>query len=188
VVSRTGWTGEVGFEIYLRDGSRGLELWDRVMEAGEPHRIRATAPSDQRRLEAGIFNYGNDMGIQDTPFHVSGMERLVELGAEFIGREALQRVAEEGVDRKLVGVEIGGEPFRMWLEDPWAVRREGEVVGRLTSASHSFQLKKNIGYAWVPIGLAVPGTELELASPDGPIPAVTAQLPFIDPNKDIPKS
>ena len=188
VVSRTGWTGEVGFEIYLRDGSRGLDLWDRVMEAGGPHQIRAIAPSDQRRLEAGIFNYGNDMGIRDTPFHVSGMERLVELRAEFIGKEALQRVADEGVDRKLVGVEIGGEPFRLWLEEPWAVRRDREVVGKLTSASHSFRLKKNIGYAWVPIELAAPGTEVELVSPDGPIPAVTAPLPFIDPNKDIPKS
>jgi aminomethyltransferase len=188
VVSRTGWTGEVGFEIYLRDGSRGLELWDRVMAAGEPHRIRAIAPSDQRRLEAGIFNYGNDMGIEDTPFHVTGMERLVEFSADFIGKVALQRVAAEGVDRKLVGVEIGGEPFRLWLEDFWPVRVRGDVVGRLTSASHSFRLEKNIGYAWVPIGLAEPGTELELESPDGPVAAVTAALPFLDPTKAIPTS
>jgi aminomethyltransferase len=188
VVSRTGWTGEVGYEIYLRDGSRGLELWDRVMAAGEPYAIRAIAPSDQRRLEAGIFNYGNDMGIEDTPFHVTGMERLVEFSADFIGKPALQRVAEEGVDRKLVGVEIGGEPFRLWLEDPWPVRHEDQVVGRLTSASHSFRLGKNLGYAWVPIGLAEPGTELELVSPDGSVRAVTATLPFWDPNKEVPKS
>ncbi|MFB3737818.1 MAG: glycine cleavage T C-terminal barrel domain-containing protein [Candidatus Velamenicoccus archaeovorus] len=188
VVSRTGWTGEVGFEIYLCDGSRGLELWDRVMAAGEPYRIRPIAPSDQRRLEAGIFNYGNDMGILDTPFHVTGMERLVEFSADFIGKEALQRVAAEGVDRKLVGVEIGGEPFRLWLEDFWPVRSDGEVVGRLTSASHSFRLRKNIGYAWVPIGLAEPGTRLELVSPDGPVPAVTAALPFLDPAKEVPRS
>jgi aminomethyltransferase len=187
VVSRTGWTGEVGFEIYLCDGSRGLELWDRVMAAGEPHRIRAIAPSDQRRLEAGIFNYGNDMGVEDTPFHVTGMERLVEFSADFIGKGALHRIADEGVDRKLVGVEIGGDPFRLWLEDFWPVRAGGEVVGRLTSASHSFRLKKNIGYAWVPIGLAQPGNELELLSPDGPVPAVTASLPFWDPNKAVPK-
>jgi aminomethyltransferase len=187
VVSRTGWTGEVGFEIYLRDASRGLELWDRVMAAGEPYRIRAIAPSDQRRLEAGIFNYGNDMGIEDTPFHVTGMERLVEFGADFIGREALRQVAANGADRKLIGVEIGGDPFRLWLEDPWPVRRDGEVVGRLTSASHSFRLGKNIGYAWVPIGLAETGNELELLSPDGPVPAVTAPLPFLDPKKDVPK-
>jgi aminomethyltransferase len=187
VVSRTGWTGEVGFEIYLRDASRGLELRDRVMAAGEPYRIRAIAPSDQRRLEAGIFNYGNDMGIEDTPFHVTGMERLVEFGADFIGREALRQVAANGADRKLIGVEIGGDPFRLWLEDPWPVRRDGEVVGRLTSASHSFRLGKNIGYAWVPIGLAETGNELELLSPDGPVPAVTAPLPFLDPKKDVPK-
>ena len=187
VVSRTGWTGELGFEVYLRDGARGTELWDRVMEAGAPHAIRAIAPSDQRRLEAGIFNYGNDITVEDTPFHVTGMERLVELDAEFIGRDALARVAEEGVDRKLVGVELGGEPFRMWLEEFWPVRHDGEVVGRLTSASRSFRLQKNIGYAWVPISLAEPGTELEVISPDGPLPAVTASLPFWDPGKDIPK-
>ncbi len=187
VVSRTGWTGEVGYEIFLRDGARGTDLWDRVMAAGAPYDIRAIAPSDQRRLEAGIFNYGNDMTIQDTPLHVTGMERLVELDADFIGKRALERLAAEGVDRKLVGVEIDGEPFRLWLEEFWPVRNGGEVVGRLVSASHSFRLEKNVGYAWVPIGLAAPGTELEVVSPDGPVPAVTAPLPFLDPNKDIPK-
>jgi glycine cleavage system aminomethyltransferase T len=187
VVSRTGWTGEIGFEIYLRDGSRGLELWDRVMAAGAPHQIRPIAPSDQRRLEAGIFNYGNDMGIEDTPLHVTGMERLVEFSADFIGKPALERIAAEGVDRKLVGVEIGGEPFRMWLEDFWPVRSGGKIVGKLTSASRSFRLEKNIGYAWVPTVLAEPGNELELISPDGPVPAMTAALPFWDPGKDVPK-
>ena len=188
VVSRTGWTGEVGYEIYLRDGSKGLELWDRVMEAGEPHNIRAIAPSDQRRLEAGIFNYGNDMTVEDTPFHVTGMERLVEFDADFIGKQALQKVAAEGVDRKLVGVKIGGEPFRMWLEDFWPVEHAGQRVGRLVSASHSFRLEENIGYAWVPIALAGPGNEVHVISPDGPVPAVTAPLPFIDPTKEVPTS
>jgi glycine cleavage system aminomethyltransferase T len=187
VVSRTGWSGEVGYEIYLRDGARGLELWDRVMDAGRPFEIRAIAPSDQRRLEAGIFNYGNDMTVEDTPLHVTGMERLVELDADFIGKPALRRLAAEGVERKLVGVELGGEPFRMWLEDFWPVRHAGRAVGKLTSASHSFRLEKNIGYAWVPIELSGPGTELTLESPDGPVPAVTATLPFLDPNKDVPK-
>jgi glycine cleavage system aminomethyltransferase T len=188
VVSRTGWTGEVGYELYLRDSSRGTDLWDRVMAAGQPYEIRAIAPSDQRRLEAGIFNYGNDIGVEDTPFHVTGLERLVEFSADFIGKDALQRVAEAGVDRKLVGVDIGGEPFRLWLEEFWPVRHDGEVVGRLTSASHSFRLERNIGYAWVPIGLAEPGTPLELVSPDGPVPATVAPLPFWDANKDVPKN
>ena len=188
VVSRTGWTGEVGYEIYLRDSSRGFELWDRVMDAGAPYLIRPIAPSDQRRLEAGILNYGNDMTVEDTPLHVTGMERLVDWSAGFIGKPALEKLRDEGIDRKLVGVEVGGEPFRMWLEDFWPVTVDGEKVGRLTSASHSFRLKKNIGYAWVPIGLAQLGTELQLESPDGPVAATVAPLPFWDPNKDIPKS
>lgn len=188
VVSRTGWTGEVGYEIYLRDSSRGLELWDRVMAAGEPYDIRAIAPSEQRRIEAGIFNYGSDMTIENNPFEITGMERLVELSADFVGRPALEKVAAQGVTRKLVGVEMGGESFRMWLGDFWPVRRDGDVVGKLTSAGHSFRLNRNIGYAWVPIELSAPGNELELESPDGPVPAVTAALPFIDPRKEIPKS
>ncbi len=188
VVSRTGWSGEVGYELYLRDSRFGLDLWDRVMEAGEPWEIRPIAPSDQRRLEAGIFNYGNDMTIENNPFEITGMERLVELSADFIGKRALERISAEGVTRKLVGVEIGGEPFRLWLEDFWPVAHAGREVGRLVSASHSFRLKKNIGYAWVPIALAGAGTELELRSPDGPVDAVTTGLPFIDPRKDVPKS
>lgn len=61
-------------------------------------------------------------------------------------------------------------------------------VGKLTSASHSFRLNRNIGYAWVPIELSAPGNQLELESPDGPVPAVTAALPFVDPREEIPKS
>jgi glycine cleavage system aminomethyltransferase T len=188
VVSRTGWTGEVGYEIYLRDSSRGLDLWDRVMEAGRPYEIRAIAPSEQRRIEAGIFNYGSDMTIENNPFEITGMERLVEFSADFIGRATLERITMQGVRRKLVGVQFGGEPFRMWLEDFWPVVRDGTAVGRLTSAGRSFRLEKNIGYAWVPAELAESGTELELESPGGPVPAVTAALPFLDPGKDIPKA
>ena len=107
VVSRTGWTGEVGYEIYLRDASRGTDLWDKVMEAGQEYDIRAIAPSDQRRMEAGIFNYGNDMDITNNPFEVTGLERLVELDNDntFVSRDALERIAAEGVRRKLVGRE-----------------------------------------------------------------------------------
>ena len=72
VISRTGWTGEVGYEIYLRDPSRGGDLWDRIMEAGRPHDIRPIAPCEARRIEAGIFNYGSDMTIENNPFEVSG--------------------------------------------------------------------------------------------------------------------
>ena len=149
VVSRTGWTGEVGYEIYLRDGSRGDDLWNRVAEAGEPHGIRAIAPSEARRIEAGIFNYGSDMGIEDTPFHVTGLERLVELGqeADFIGRAALETLARTGVDRKLVGVGIGGPALSEEgaVADFRPVEHEGRRVGKVTGAAWSPRLERNVG-------------------------------------------
>jgi aminomethyltransferase len=191
VVSRTGWTGEVGYEIYLRDASRGRELWDAVMAAGQPFEIKATAPSDQRRMEAGIFNYGNDFTVEDNPLQVSGLERLVECldgDIDHIGKEALRRVRDQGVDRKLVGVEISGEPLTMWLEDFWPVRRGGETIGRLTSAAYSPRLEINMGYAWVPIGSAGNGTAIEIESPAGTLAATVVSLPFFDAEKDVPKS
>jgi aminomethyltransferase len=192
VVSRTGWTGEVGFEIYLRDTSRGDDLWRLVEGAGAPHGIRAIAPSEARRIEAGIFNYGSDMGPEDTPYHVTGLERLVDLEqeADFIGKDALRRIAEEGVDRKLVGIKIAGEPMtdEGALNEFWPVLGEGDRrVGRVTAGAWSPRLEENVGYAWVPIGLAEPGTELRLRAPDGRT-ATVAALPFVDPGKGIPRS
>src|SRR5204862_6504977 len=92
---------------------RGDDLWNRVMQAGEPYGIRAIAPSEARRIEAGIFNYGSDMRVEDTPFHVTGLERLAELdqAADFIGKDALRRIRGGGIDRKLVGIGIGGDPL-----------------------------------------------------------------------------
>src|SRR3990172_7305885 len=77
VVTRTGWSAEVGYEIYLREGSRGDELWERIMEAGQPHQIRPTGPSDIRRIEGGILNWGVDMTLQNNVYEV-GLERLVD--------------------------------------------------------------------------------------------------------------
>jgi glycine cleavage system aminomethyltransferase T len=190
VVSRTGWTGEIGYELYLRDSSRGIDLWDKVMAAGEPFDIRAIAPSDQRRMEAGIFNYGNDMDITNNPFEVTGLERLVELDNDnrFVSRTALERIRKNGVRRKLVGVRIEGEPLGMWLEDFWPVSADGAVVGTATSASYSPRLQMNMGYVWVPIELASAGTRLTLNSPEGDKKAEVVPLPFLDPAKHVPTS
>ena len=193
VVSRTGWTGEVGYEVYLRDSSRGDELWRLVEEAGAPFGIRAIAPSEARRIEAGIFNYGSDMRTEDTPFHITGLERLVELEQEgdFIGRAALRRIADEGVGRKLVGIDIEGAPMKDEgaLNDPWPVHEpEGGPIGRVTAAAWSPRLERNIGYAWVPVSEMKSGTRLELRVGEGARPATVAALPFVDPTKEIPKS
>jgi aminomethyltransferase len=188
VLGRTGWTGEIGYEVYLRDADRGDELWNRVMEAGARHEIRPIAPSEARRIEAGIFNYRSDMTLDNNPFEVSGLERLVEEQEDdYVGKQALERIRSEGVTRKLVGVEIGGEPLDWELTQFWPASRNGSRVGHATVAIHSPRLDKNIGYVWVPIELAEPGTDLELGLPDGSRrPATTSTLPFIDPSKRTP--
>jgi aminomethyltransferase len=192
VVSRTGWTGEVGYEIYLRDGSRGDALFERVFQAGEPYGIRVIAPSEARRIEAGIFNLGSDMRFTDTPLHVTGLERLVELEqeADFIGKQALREIRDGNLlDRKLVGIEIGGEPMleEGSLNDQWTLYKGDAALGRVTAGAWSPRLERNIGYAWVPIRWEEPGSELEAATPRGRLPVTVAPLPFVDPGKDIPK-
>jgi aminomethyltransferase len=178
----------VGYEIYLRDPSRGDDLWERILDAGKPHNIRVTPSSDIRRMEAGIFDWGSDFGLETNPFEVTGLERLVEpQDADYIGKDALERIRREGVSRKLVGIEIEGEP----LDQPtqhWPVSHDGAVVGHVTDACWSPRLEKNIGYVWVPISLAGPGTRLDVESDEGTRAGVTASVPFIDPNKEVPAS
>jgi glycine cleavage system aminomethyltransferase T len=188
VVSRTGWTGEVGYEIYLRDGARGDDLWERVMQAGRPHQIRPIAPCEARRIEAGIFNYGSDFTLENNPLEVTGLERLVELDKPrpFIGRAALDRIAEQGVTRKLVGIEVLGDPLPFEISEPWPAHRDGRQVGRVTDLIWSPRLERNIGYVWVPVDLAEPGTELQVEMPEGSAPARTATIPFVDPKKRVP--
>ena len=189
VVTRTGWSAEVGYEIYLRDGSRGVELWERVIKAGKPHNIAATGPSDIRRIEAGMLNYGADMTLADNPYEV-GLGWLVDLDqeADFIGKEALKRIKTEGVKRKLVGVEIHAEPVEFNMTR-WTVSREDAPVGYITSAIYSPGLEKNIGYAMLPIEHGGLGTELTVTVPTlGERPAKVVRKPFVDPKKDIPKS
>jgi glycine cleavage system aminomethyltransferase T len=191
VVSRTGWTGEVGYELYLRDTSRGDALFDRVMQAGEPFGVRVIAPSEARRIEAGIFNYGSDMRVDDTPLHLTGLEKYVELdqAQDFIGRAALERISEEGVDRKLVGIDIGGAPMtdEGALNDFWPVHVPGgDRIGRVTAGAWSPRLEKNVGYAWVPASHMPAGTQLEIRSSTGPRPATVTPLPFYDAQKRVP--
>jgi glycine cleavage system aminomethyltransferase T len=188
VLGRTGWTGEIGYEIYLRDPARGDELWNRVMDAGAEHDIRPIAPCEARRIEAGIFNYRSDFTLEDNPFEVTGLERLVEEQERgYIGKDALERIRSEGVSRKLVGMEIEGEPLDWELTEFWPASSNGDRVGHATIAIRSPRLEKNIGYVWVPIELAEPGNQLELELPDGSRRAAsTAALPFIDPKKRKP--
>ena len=189
VICRTGWTGEVGYEIYLRDPSRGEDLWNRIMAAGAPHNIRPIAPSQARRIEAGIFNYGADMTIENNPFEITGLERLVEdQAADYIGKEALMRIKAEGVKQKLVGIEVEGEALSFEVAEPWPAHKDGKQVGHTTSVIWSPRLEKNIGYVWVPIELSEPGNVLDIEMPHDTVKGRTAALPFLDPKKATPKA
>src|SRR5439155_793044 len=125
ILTRTGWTSEVGYELYLLDASRGTDLWERIMEAGQPYEIRPTGPVDIRRIEGGIFNWGADMTYENNPFEL-GLDRLVDLdtGADFVAREALARIREEGVKRKIVGLEIDGDRLEL-NATTWPVSADG---------------------------------------------------------------
>jgi aminomethyltransferase len=188
VISRTGWTAIPGFEVNLLEYSKGDELWDTIAAAGEEFDIRPIAPCEGRRIEAGIFNYGSDIRLGDTPFHVMGLERLVEeQPQDYIGKSALEALREEGVDRKLVGIELDGDELRAEMSEYWTVSSDGKEVGHMTDAVWSPGLKKNIGFVWVPIALAGPGNRLDVETEDGDrIAGTTAAIPFVDPRKEKP--
>jgi aminomethyltransferase len=187
LISRTGWTAVQGFEINLLDPGRGDDLWNAVFRAGEEFGIRAVAPVEARRIEAGIMNYNSDMTHEDTPLHIMGLEHLAEdQPQDYIGKAALEALKASGVDRKLVGIEWTGDELKAELTRFWAVVRDGQAVGRVTDAIWSPRLEKNIGYAWVPIDLAEPGRRIDIESEHGQLTATTAAIPFVDPRKEVP--
>lgn len=188
VVSRTGWTGEVGYEVFLTDRSRGDELWETIMEAGAPYGIKPIAPCEARRIEAGIFNCNSDFTLENNPFEITGLERLVEeQDADYVGKVALERVRREGVTRKLVGIEAPGDASFFELTEARPALADGKRVGQVTDLVWSPRLERNIGYVWVPVALADPGNDLEIEWNDAErIPAKTASIPFLDPGKTVP--
>jgi len=189
VVTRTGWTSEVGYEVYLCDPTRGTDLWELILEAGRPHEIRPTGPCDIRRIEGGIFNWGADMTYENNPFEM-GLERLVDFGmaGECVAMEALRRIGDRGVERRIAGVELSGDPFPALNFTKWPAYAAGTRVGKVTSAIYSPRLRKNIGYCWLPTRLAVTGAAVDVESEWGPRTATVVPLPFVDPEKRIPVS
>lgn len=205
VVSRTGFTAELGYEVFLTDskvGRRALDLWDMILEAGRPYGITVTGPTHIRSLEAGILDYLCDMDLDTNPFEV-GLDYVVDLNkeADFIGKEALKRIKAQGVKRKLVGLEIAGPPTYEWnwdsgseknsgwdTGDKWPVTQKGRQAGFLTKAYFSPRLKRNIGRAMVGIEYSKEGAELNVETPAGPRSATVASFYFTDPRKEIAKA
>jgi len=188
VVSRTGWSGELGYELYLRDRRFGDALWDKIMAAGRAFGIKPIAPNQIRSIEGALLSHGSDITLEDNPF-VLGLERLVSLDKEdgFIGQKALQKIKAEGVKRRLVGVELQCAPLPASNEEPWPVSVNGDVVGRISRCAHSPRLEKNIGFANVPVEYAEPGTRLMIAIPGGDAEAIVVNAPWMQAHKVIPR-
>jgi len=186
VVSRTGWSSELGYEIYLRDGSRGGELWDRIMDAGKPFGLAPGHTSSIRRIEGGMLSYHADADINTNPFEL-GLGRLVRLknDNEFIGKEALRRIKAEGITRKQVGLVLDCDPLSGPNTSFWPIQHDGATVGKVTSAVHSPRLEQNIALAMVSIDFAELGTEVTVATANGPSPATVVETPFFDPTKSL---
>ncbi len=187
VISRTGFSAEAGFEIYLFDAIRNAEkMWNAVLAAGEAHNLHVIAPGHHRRIEAGILSYGQDMDVETNPYEC-GLGWMVDLSKhDFIGKAALQKIHQEGVSHKLAGLRMGGKPITWYPADFYHVFADGELVGYVTSAWFSPVQASNIAFAMLPVELTELGTNLQVALPrtyaDGLVDAEVVETPFKRPD------
>jgi aminomethyltransferase len=176
IVSRTGYTGEDGFEVYA-PWEMAEAVWEALLASGAPHGLAriGLAARDTLRLEAKLALYGNDIDETTTVIEADLGWIVKPKKGEFLGREVLVRQLEKGVERKLTGFEMSG---RAIARNGYAVVRDGRTVGRVTSGTHSPTLKKNIGLAYLPVDLATHGTEIHVEIRGRPEPAVVVPTPF----------
>ncbi len=203
IISQTGFTGEKGYEIYLRDATLYAEqMWNAVLEAGERHNLKVVAPSHHRRIAAGILSWGQDMDFETLPFQVNLAYQVPrKKTADYIGKARLEEVRDQ-IDagnppftHKLVGMKLGGKPIDDYAPDFWLISaiEGGEPIGYVTSPWYSPELGTNIAMGHVPTSLTSLGTELwvhlpeEYAeTPGKPVRAEVVEMPFrpsVNPNQ-----
>ena len=192
-ISRTGFSAEIGFEIYLHDSTRYADdVWPYILENGEEFNLGVIAPSHIRRLEAGILSYGQDLDIENNPYEVRlGWQVDLDKKADFIGKQALAKIKQEGVNQRLVGIRMGGEPITWYNEDFYLVKDKdtGDDVGYVTSAFWSPNQGSNIALAVMPKSHWRIGTDVKVQLPaDGTVDGSVVRVPFRDPSKEIPKT
>ena len=189
IVSRTGWSSELGYEIYLRDGLRGNELYEKIMEAGKEHGLQPGHTSSIRRIEGGMLSYHADADIHTNPFEL-GFDRLVDLDTDvnFIGKEALKKIKQEGIKRKQVGLIIDCDPLSGPNTTFWPIEKDGKKIGKVTSAVYSPRLKKNIALSMVEVNHSELGNQLDVQTNEGKYSATIVEKPFYDPKKKIASS
>ena len=186
VISRTGWSSELGYEIYLLDGGQGDALWEKLMAVGEPLGLKPGHTSSIRRIEGGMLSYHADMDDETNPFEL-GLDRLVdlEMPADFIGKAALRDIKQSGVARSQVGLVIEGEPLPGPNTEFWLVTADNTAVGKVTSAVYSPRLKQNIALAMISTDSAEVGTKFIVEMSGERRSATIVPKPFYDPKKRI---
>ena len=186
IISRTGWSSELGYEIFLTDGRKGSELWELLMEVGKPMGLHPGHTSSIRRIEGGMLSYQADVTLENNPFEI-GMDRLVDLDmdADFVSKKALKKIKADGVKQMQVGIVIEGDPIIGSNDEKWNILSDGACVGMVTSAIYSPRLNQNIALALVAIDHSANETSLDIAMPGGTRKATVVPKPFFDPNKKI---
>jgi aminomethyltransferase len=176
VISRTGYTGEDGFELYV-PATDAPGLWGELLATGDGDGLfpAGLGARDSLRLEVGYILYGNDLDERRTPLE-AGLGWVVKLDkGDFIGRDALARQKEEGVRERLVGFVLGEKGFP---RHGYEIRYQGEAAGEVTSGLLSHSTGKGVGLGYVAVEAATPGTAIEVVIRDRPIPAQVVRPPF----------
>ena len=186
IVSRTGWSSELGYELFLRDGSKGDLLWEKIMEAGKNLGLKPGHTSSIRRIEGAMLSYHADADINTNPYEV-GLDRLVSLDSDinFIGKDALKKIKENGVKRKQVGLIIDCDPLKGPNTTFWKIKKNNKIVGKVTSAVYSPRLKKNIALAMISIEESEIGNNLDIEVMNKTVKSIVVEKPFYDPKKKI---
>jgi aminomethyltransferase len=180
LISRTGYTGELGFEIYFRGGDEtATRVWDAIFESGKQFDIAPVGlgARDTLRLEKGFALYGNDIDDTTTPLE-AGLGWITKLGkGDFIGRDVLVKQKEEGLKRRLVGFVVDADKFI--ARQGYDILSGGEKIGRVTSGNLSPSLGKPIGMGYVDWDHREPGTKIEIAARGKTFQAEVKKMPLL---------
>ena len=186
VVSRTGWSSEFGYELFLRDGSKGDLLWEKIMAAGKDFGLKPGHTSSIRRIEGAMLSYHADADIHTNPFEV-GLDRLVSFDTDidYVGKKALKKIKTEGIKRKQIGLILDCDPLKGPNTTFWEIIKDNKIIGKVTSAVYSPRLKKNIALAIISIGESKIGNIIDVKTSDSVIKGTIVEKPFFDPKKKI---
>ena len=189
IISRTGWSSELGYEIFLLDSNQGDDLYELLMSTGKEFGLKPGHTSTIRRIEGAMLSYHADMDINTNPFEL-GLDKYIDINNDFnfIGKTALKKIIETGINRKQVGLVINSDPLKGPNTRFWDIKIDGLNIGTITSAVYSPRLKQNIALGLIAVDHAKIGNEVFIDQGSYTSSAIIIEKPFYDPKKAITKS